>query len=516
MTAELDEEPTAPVNPLRDPQDRRLPRIAGPCSLVIFGVTGDLARKKLMPAVYDLANRGLLPPGFALVGFARRDFSNQDFAQIVHDSVKEHARTPFREEVWQQLAEGFRFVPGDLTDDEAFKRLKETVDELDVNRGTGGNHAFYLSIPPGLFPQVVQQLNEHGLTKETPGSWRRVVIEKPFGHDLKSARELNRVVESVFPPEAVFRIDHYLGKETVQNMLALRFANAMFEPVWNSHYVDHVQITMAEDIGIGGRAGYYDGIGAARDVIQNHLLQLLALIAMEEPVSFDAWSLRQEKKKLLAAVKLPERLDLHTARGQYAAGWAGGTKVKGYLQEDGIPADSATETFAALRVDVDTRRWAGVPFYLRTGKRLGRRVTEVAVMFKRAPHLPFTKTETEELGQNALVMRIQPDEGITMRFGAKVPGTMMEIRDVNMDFAYGGSFTESSPEAYERLILDVLLGDPPLFPQHTEVELGWKILDPVINYWAEHGKPEQYASGAWGPDSAHEMLARDGRAWRRP
>jgi glucose-6-phosphate 1-dehydrogenase len=516
MTAELDEETTGPVNPLRDPQDRRLPRIAGPCSLVIFGVTGDLARKKLMPAVYDLANRGLLPPGFALVGFARRDFSNQDFAQIVHDSVKEHARTPFREEVWQQLAEGFRFVPGDLTDDAAFERLRETVDELDVNRGTGGNHAFYLSIPPGLFPQVVQQLSEHGLTKENPGSWRRVVIEKPFGHDLKSARELNHVVESVFPPEAVFRIDHYLGKETVQNMLALRFANAMFEPVWNSHYVDHVQITMAEDIGIGGRAGYYDGIGAARDVIQNHLLQLLALIAMEEPVSFDAWSLRQEKKKVLAAVKLPERLDLHTARGQYAAGWAGGTKVKGYLQEDGIPPHSATETFAALRVDVDTRRWAGVPFYLRTGKRLGRRVTEVAVMFKRAPHLPFTKTETEELGQNALVMRIQPDEGITMRFGAKVPGTMMEIRDVNMDFAYGGSFTESSPEAYERLILDVLLGDPPLFPQHTEVELGWKILDPVINYWAEHGKPEQYASGAWGPDSAHEMLARDGRAWRRP
>lgn len=513
---ELYEDSAQPVNPLRDPQDRRLPRIAGPCSLVIFGVTGDLARKKLMPAVYDLANRGLLPPGFALVGFARRDFSNQDFAQIVHDSVKEHARTPFREEVWQQLAEGFRFVPGDLTDDEAFKKLRQTVDELDVNRGTGGNHAFYLSIPPGLFPQVVQQLNEHGLTKENPGSWRRVVIEKPFGHDLKSARELNRVVESVFPPEAVFRIDHYLGKETVQNMLALRFANAMFEPVWNSHYVDHVQITMAEDIGIGGRAGYYDGIGAARDVIQNHLLQLLALIAMEEPVSFDAWSLRQEKKKVLAAVKLPERLDLHTARGQYAAGWAGGTKVKGYLQEDGIPQDSATETFAALRVDVDTRRWAGVPFYLRTGKRLGRRVTEVAVMFKRAPHLPFTKTETEELGQNALVMRIQPDEGITMRFGAKVPGTMMEIRDVNMDFAYGGSFTESSPEAYERLILDVLLGDPPLFPQHTEVELGWKILDPVINYWAEHGKPEQYASGAWGPDSAHEMLARDGRAWRRP
>ena len=518
--SELADDPDTPVirpdNPLRDPQDRRLPRIAGPCSLVIFGVTGDLARKKLMPAVYDLANRGLLPPGFGLVGFARRDYTNENFAQVVHDSVKQHARTPFREDVWRQLAEGFRFVPGDLTDDTAFERLRETVEELDINRGTGGNHAFYLSIPPGLFPAVVQQLAEHGLTKETADTWRRVVIEKPFGHDLKSARELNQVVEDVFPPQAVFRIDHYLGKETVQNMLALRFANSMFEPVWNSHYVDHVQITMAEDIGIGGRAGYYDGIGAARDVIQNHLLQLLALVAMEEPVSFDAWSLRQEKKKVLNAVQLPHRLDLHTARGQYAGGWAGGVKVKGYLDEDGIPKCSGTETFAALRVDVDTRRWAGVPFYLRTGKRLGRRVTEVAVMFKRAPHLPFTKTDTEELGQNALVLRIQPDEGITMRFGAKVPGTSMEIRDVNMDFAYGGSFTESSPEAYERLILDVLLGDPPLFPQHTEVELGWKILDPVIDYWATHGKPEQYASGGWGPQSAHDMLARDGRTWRRP
>jgi len=514
---ELGEEvPAGPVNPLRDPQDRRLPRIAGPCSLVIFGVTGDLARKKLMPAVYDLANRGLLPPGFALVGFARRDYSHQDFAKVVHDSVKEYARTPFREEVWQQLSRGFRFVPGDLTDDEAFKRLRETVDDLDTARGTGGNHAFYLSIPPGLFPQVVRQLAEHGLADEIPGTWRRVVVEKPFGHDLASARELNRVVEEVFPPQAVFRIDHYLGKETVQNMLALRFANAMFEPVWNNNYVDHVQITMAEDIGIGGRSGYYDGIGADRDVIQNHLLQLLALIAMEEPVSFDAWSLRQEKKKILNAVVLPDRLDLHTARGQYGGGWAGGVKVNGYLEEEGIPKGSTTETFAALRVDVDTRRWAGVPFYLRTGKRLGRRVTEVAVMFKRAPHLPFTKTDTEELGQNALVMRIQPDEGITMRFGAKVPGTAMEIRDVNMDFAYGGSFTESSPEAYERLILDVLLGDPPLFPQHTEVELGWKILDPVIDYWASKGKPDQYASGSWGPDSAHEMLARDGRTWRRP
>ncbi|MPZ93695.1 MAG: glucose-6-phosphate dehydrogenase [Propionibacteriales bacterium] len=502
-------------NPLRDPQDRRLPRIAGPCGLVIFGVTGDLARKKLMPAVYDLANRGLLPPGFALVGFARRDWANQDFAKIVHDAVAEHARTPFREEVWRQLSEGFRFVPGDFADDVAFDRLRQTIEDLDKERGTGGNHAFYLSIPPRFFPDVVGQLKEHSLAAHDD-SWRRVVVEKPFGSDLQTARELNTVVSEVFPAESVFRIDHYLGKETVQNILAMRFANALFEPIWNTHYVDHVQITMAEDIGIGGRAGYYDAIGAARDVIQNHLLQLMALIAMEEPISFDARSLRIEKQKVLEGVRLPRRLDLHTARGQYAEGWSGGVKVPGYTAEEDIPADSRTETFAAIKLEIGSARWAGVPFYLRAGKRLGRRVTEVAVVFKRAPHLPFNETVTEALGENALVIRVQPDEGVTVRFGSKVPGTAMEIRDVSMDFAYGGSFVESSPEAYERLILDVLLGDPPLFPQHEEVELSWQILDPIIEHWAKKGSPEPYPSGTWGPASADAMLARDGRAWRRP
>jgi glucose-6-phosphate 1-dehydrogenase len=504
------------TNPLRDPRDRRLPRVAGPCALIIFGVTGDLARKKLMPAVYDLANRGLLPPGFALVGFARREWDHKAFEEVVHDAVKQYARTPFREEVWQQLAEGCRFVPGELGDDPSFERLRATIAEVDRERGTNGNHAFYLSVPPKLFPVTVRQLKQHGLVDHLPGEWRRVVIEKPFGYDLQSARELNAIVSEVFPPESVFRIDHYLGKETVQNILALRFANQLFEPIWNAHYVDHVQITMAEDIGIGGRAGYYDAIGAARDVIQNHLLQLLALTAMEEPVSFDARSLRIEKQKVLAAVQLPRRLDLHTARGQYAAGWAGGEKVRGYLEEDGIPSTSHTETYAAIKLEIDIRRWAGVPFYLRTGKRLARRVTEVAVVFKRAPHLPFAATATEELGQNTLVMRIQPDEGVTLRFGSKVPGTQMEIRDVTMDFAYGGAFTESSPEAYERLILDVLLGDSPLFPQHEEVELSWQILDPIVEFWAEQGPPEQYPSGTWGPKSADEMLARDGRSWRRP
>ena len=507
---------TPDFNPLRSPSDYRLNRIAGPSSLVIFGVTGDLSRKKLMPAVYDLANRGLLPPGFALVGFARRDWNDQDFMQVVHDSVKEYARTEFHEDVWAQLAEGIRFVSGTFDDDAAFELLKDTLDELDRERGTMGNHAFYLSIPPKAFPLVTEQLRRSGLAEQKDGQWRRVVIEKPFGSDLKTARELNAVVESVFPPDSVFRIDHYLGKETVQNILALRFANQLYEPIWNANYVDHVQITMAEDIGVGGRAGYYDGIGAARDVIQNHLLQLLALTAMEEPISFDASDLRTEKEKVLASVRLPEDLATGTARGQYAGGWQGGEKVLGFLEEDGMNPESKTETYAALRLEIDTRRWSGVPFYLRAGKRLGRRVTEIAVVFKRAPQYLFEKSQTAALGENALVIRVQPDEGVTIRFGSKVPGVGMQVRDVTMDFGYGHAFTEASPEAYERLILDVLLGDPPLFPRHEEVELSWKILDPIEEFWATQGQPEQYRPGTWGPTSADELLSRDGRNWRRP
>ncbi len=503
-------------NPLRDPDDRRLNRIAGPSSLVIFGVTGDLSRKKLMPAVYDLANRGLLPAGFSLVGFARREWKNQDFGKVVKEAVKQFARTPWNESVWKQLAENIRFVSGEFNDDAAFDRLKATIDELDAKVGTNGNHAFYLSIPPKDFTQVCQQLKRSGLADAEPDEFRRVVIEKPFGHDLESSRKLNDVVESVFPPDSVFRIDHYLGKETVQNILALRFANMLFEPLWNSNYIDHVQITMAEDIGVGGRAGYYDGIGAARDVIQNHLLQLLALTAMEEPVSFDAADLRAEKEKVLSAVRVPKDIGKHTARGQYAGGWQGGEKVTGFLQEDGMNPKSVSETYAAMRLDINTRRWAGVPFYLRAGKRLGRRVTEIAVVFKRAPQQLFAESQTSALGQNALVIRVQPDEGITIRFGSKVPGIGMQVRDVTMDFGYGHAFTEASPEAYERLILDVLLGDPPLFPRHEEVELSWKILDPIVNFWEKKGKPEQYRPGTWGPTSADEMMARDGREWRIP
>jgi glucose-6-phosphate 1-dehydrogenase len=504
------------TNPLLDSRDKRLPRIAGPCGMVIFGVTGDLSRKKLMPAIYDLANRGLLPPGFALVGFARRDWADENFAELVHDAVSEHARTLFREDVWARLSEGIRFVPGSFDDDAAFDELASTVEALDQERGTGGNHAFYLSIPPAMFPVVLKQLARTGLATQQGDQWRRVVIEKPFGHDLRSARELNEIVNDVFPEESVFRIDHYLGKETVQNILALRFANNHYEPIWNSHYVDHVQITMAEDIGLAGRAGYYDGIGAARDVIQNHLLQLLALTTMEEPLSFYPEALRCEKTKVLSATKPVEPFAETTARGQYTAGWQGGIKVPGVLEEGGFRPDSTTETFAAITLSVDTRRWAGVPFFLRTGKRLGRRVTEIAVVFKRAPHLPFESTMTQELGQNAMVIRVQPDEGVIIRFGAKVPGTAMEVRDVTMDFRYGSAFTESSPEAYERLVLDVLRGEPSLFPVNEEVELAWQILDPVLEHWAKHGKPEPYPAGTWGPPSADQMIARTGRSWRRP
>lgn len=503
-------------NPLRDPRDRRLPRVPDPCALVVFGVTGDLARKKLIPAIYDLSNRGLLPSGFALLGFARRDWGHGEFEALARSAAQQGARTPWRQEAWTRIAEAVRFVPGSFDDDAAFDTLAQTLRDLEVSHGMGGNAAFYLSIPPRAFPTVLKQMERTGMASDRESAgWRRVVVEKPFGHDLASARELNALVDSVFTAQDVFRIDHYLGKETVQNLLALRFANQLFEPIWNSHYVESVQITMAEDVGIAGRAGFYDNAGAARDVLQNHLLQLLALTAMEEPVSFDAESLRTEKKKVLEAISLPD-LATGAVRGRYIQGWLAGERVRGYLDEEGVPPTSRTETYAAVRLGVETRRWAGVPFYLRTGKRLPRRVTEIAVLLRKAPHLPFAATDTTELGNNQLVIRVQPDEGVTLRFGSKVPGSAMEVRDVSMDFLYGEAFTEGSPEAYERLILDVLLGDATLFPRNEEVEASWKVIDPIEEFWAAGGQPHDYRSGEWGPRAADELLAREGRAWRRP
>ena len=502
-------------NPLRDPQDRRLPRIPEPCALVIFGVTGDLSRKKLIPAVYDLANRGLLPPGFVVLGFARRDWGDGDFEDLARKSAQEHARTPWRDEVWARLAGNIKFVPGSFDDDAAFDTLARTLDELRDSHGIQGNAAFYLSIPPAAFPIVLKQMGRTGMAdNEKSGGWRRVVVEKPFGHDLKSACELNDLVDDVFTADDVFRIDHYLGKETVQNILALRFANNLFEPVWNSKYVDHVQITMAEDVGIGTRAGFYDSAGAARDVLQNHLMQLLALVAMEEPTSFDAAEIRTEKLKVLKAISVPKDVLADTVRGQYLPGWVAGERAKGYLEEENVPADSTTETYVAVKLGIQNRRWAGVPFYVRAGKRMPRRVTEVAVLFKKAPHLPFQPEDVEMLGHNQLVIRVQPDEGMTLKFGSKVPGTTMEVRDITMDFQYGEAFTEASPEAYERLVLDVLVGDRTLFPQAGEVEASWKVIDPMETAWSGT-VPEPYRGGEWGPRAADEMLARDGRTWRR-
>lgn len=501
-------------NPLRNPHDSRLPRIAGPSGMVIFGVTGDLAYKKLLPAIYDLANRGLLSSAFILVGFGRRDWSNQDFVDYVKQAVQDGARTPFRENVWRQLASGMEFVVGGF-DDDGFDCLAERISEVDEQRGTAGNWAYYLSIPPSFFSEVCHQLERTNMVNAQPGAWRRVIIEKPFGHNEQSARELNEIVNQVFPEESVYRIDHYLGKETVQNILALRFANSIFEPIWNARHIDHVQITMAEDIGLGGRAGYYDGIGAARDVMQNHLLQLLALVAMEEPISFTPDALRAEKVKILQATSLATPLEHSTARGQYSAGWQGSQKVQGLREEDGFDPESTTETYAACTLEINSRRWAGVPFYLRTGKRLGRRVTEIALVFKHAPHQPFAKNGAQH-GQNTVVIRVQPDEGVLMRFGSKVPGSGMEVRDVNMDFSYAEAFTEESPAAYERLILDALLDESSLFPTNKEVELSWSILDPMLEYWQHAEQPESYPAGSWGPASGDAMLARRGHAWRRP
>ncbi len=532
MIFEDEEEPYAPAaehleapagtppalvhNPLRQPHDRRLPRVPEPCALVVFGATGDLSRKKLLPAVYDLANRGLLPPDFVLLGFAREAAGDPPFEQVARTAAKEYARTAWDEEVWTRLATNIQFQPGSFDDDDAFDKLAEALSKLGYTHHLKGNAAFYLSIPPALFPTVLRQMQRTGIADETKaGGWRRVVVEKPFGHDLPSALELNKQVDTVFGADDVFRIDHYLGKETVQNLMALRFANQLFEPVWNANYVDSVQITMAEDVGIGGRAAFYDATGAARDVLQNHLLQLLALTAMEEPVEFTPDAIQTEKLKVLRAITLPQHMKHEAVRGQYDQGWQAGERVPAYLAEEGIPSGSNTETYAAVKLGIDTRRWAGVPFYLRTGKRLPRRVTEIAVLFKKAPHLPFSHTDTEELGHNQLVIRVQPDEGVTLKFGSKVPGSLMEVRDVSMDFLYGEAFTESSPEAYERLILDVLLGDSTLFPRNAEVEASWKVIDPLEKFWDTH-PPQPYRAGEWGPRAADDMLSRDGRAWRRP
>jgi len=499
---------TTQENPLLEGlQVRRTP---DPCVLTIFGASGDLTKKKLLPALYALAFRGLLPPRFAVVGVARTPESDDEFRERMKEAVQEHARDEFRDEVWEALAESMRYVATDFSDEGGEDEVARTLSELDEERGTGGNRVYYLAIPPSVFPTVVDAL---GRRRSTEG-WTRLIIEKPFGHDLESAQTLTAAIQEHFTEDEVFRIDHYLGKETVQNMLALRFANGIFEPIWNRQFIDHVQITVAESIGIEGRAGYYEQAGAIRDIFQNHLLQLLAITAMEPPIDFTAESVRNEKVKVLRSLHTPGPKSV--VRGQYGRGFVEGEEVPGYREEQGVAPDSTTDTYVAAKLYVDNWRWADTPFYVRMGKRLARRETTIAIQFKRAPHPPFEETAAEGLRPNVLIVHIQPDEGVSLAIGAKVPGQGMTIRTVHMDFLYGGAFRTGMPEAYERLILDAMLGDATLFTRTDEVEEQWKLVDAIAAAW-KRDRPSfpNYAAGTWGPPSADELLARDSRSWRR-
>jgi glucose-6-phosphate 1-dehydrogenase len=499
---------TVTENPLLE--GLRMRRTPEPCAFVIFGASGDLTQRKLLPALYSLAYRRLLPAQFSLLGVAMTAESDNEFRDRMKSAVQEHARDPFRDDIWEGLAKGMRYVATDFADDEGMGRVAEALNELDKERGTRGNRLYYLAVPPSALPTLIEQLGK----RRGAEGWTRVIVEKPFGHDRQSARELNEELGRFFREEEIFRIDHYLGKETVQNMLALRFANGIFEPIWNRQFVDHVQITVAETLGIENRAGYYEQAGAIRDIFQNHLLQLLTLTAMEPPIDFTADSVRNEKVKVLRAMHTPG--PKHIVRGQYGPGYVEGEEVTGYREEDGVARASMTETFVAAKLFVDNWRWADTPFYVRTGKRMPRRETTIAIEFKRAPHPPFEEIASEGLRPNVLIVHVQPDEGVSLEIAAKVPGQGLQLRTVHMDFLYGGTFRTGLPEAYERLILDALLGDATLFTREDEVDEQWALVDTIVASWSRD-KPAfpNYAAGTWGPPSANELLARDGREWRR-
>ena len=506
---------TTPANLLAEAEGDR---VAPPAVFVVFGASGDLTARKLIPAIESLALRRLLPGAFSVVGVARTPMSDQEFMDRTRMLVEKYGgRGDQARHVWDAFSGGFRYVAGAYDERDTYARLKEVLEELDRDRGTAENRLYYLATPSATFPIIVNGLASVGLNKPTsPDAFVRIVIEKPYGHDQESAKELDKIVHAAFDESQVYRIDHYLGKETVQNVLALRFANAIFEPIWNRRYVDHVQITVAESLGVGHRGGFYEDAGALRDIVQNHVMQVVALTAMEPPSAFDANGVRDEKVKALRAVEIIKGDDVarNVIRAQYHRGWSGGVEVNGYRDEEGVSPHSQTETYVAMRLLIDNWRWAGVPFYLRTGKCLPKRVTEVAMQFHTVPHLPFALSE--ELAPDALVLRIQPDEGITLRFGAKVPGQSFKVRSVSMDFFYEAAFLEETPEAYERLILDALIGDPTLFIRSDEVEQAWNICDPILSAWAENLAPlANYEAGTWGPNAADELLERDGRQWRK-
>ena len=499
--------PAVEPNPLLEGlQLRRRPE---PCALVIFGASGDLTQRKLMPALYSLAFRRLLPERFAIVGAARSKESDDEFRERMKEAVQQHARDEFRQDVWDELAAGMRYCTLDFGDDLGENDLIDLLTEVDAERGTEGNRVFYFAVPPSAISLLVQKI----AVRRTGKGWTRLIIEKPFGHDLASARSLNSLLTEHFDESEVFRIDHYLGKETVQNLLALRFANGIFEPIWNRQFIDHVQITVAESIGIEGRAAFYEQAGAMRDIFQNHLLQLVAITAMEPPIDFTADSVRNEKVKVLRALHTPGPKSV--VRGQYGRGFIEGEEVPGYREEDGVAQDSTVETFVAAKLYVDNWRWADTPFYVRMGKRLARRETTIAIQFKRAPHPPFEEAAAEGLRPNVLLIHVQPNEGMSLAIGAKVPGQGMSIRTVHMDFLYGSAFREGLPEAYERLILDAMLGDATLFTRADEVEEQWALVDAIVAAW-QRDRPTfpNYAAGTWGPPSADDLLHRDGRSWR--
>ena len=481
-----------------------------PCVLIVFGASGDLTRRKIFPALYALALRRLLPEKFAVVGVARTEWSDDEFRSRMEAAVREFGRDEFRQDVWDTLADATRYLASDFADDSGEDRVGHLLTELDEERGTGGNRVYYLAVPPQAMATVVRELGE----RRTTHGWTRLIVEKPFGHDLPSARELNELVHRHFSEGEVFRIDHYLGKETVQNMLALRFSNGIFEPIWNRQFIDHVQITVAESLGIEGRAAFYEQAGAIRDIFQNHLLQLVALTAMEPPIDFTADAVRNEKVKVLRALRTPGPGDV--VRGQYGRGSVEGEEVPGYREEEGVAPDSMTETYLAAQLQVDNWRWADTPFFVRTGKRLPRRETTIAIQFKRAPHLPFEETASEELRPNLLLVHVQPDEGVSLAIGAKVPGQGMRLRTVHMDFMYGGSFRTGLPEAYERLILDAMRGDATLFTRADEVDEQWTLVDAIVAAWTRD-RPSfpNYEAGTWGPPSADDLMQRTGRSWRR-
>ncbi len=503
------------VNPLREGIANRL--APEPCTLVIFGATGDLTHRKLIPALYNLAAEGALPPAINIIGFARREKTTDEFRAELEASTRKFSRTPLSDDLWKCFASSIIYHQSSFDDLEGYKNLARVMEEADKQHGTRGNRLYYLAVAPDQFPVILSNLRESGLSTAAEGSWSRVIVEKPFGTDLKSAQELNTLVNEVFPERDTYRIDHYLGKETAQNIMVMRFANSIFESLWNSHHIDHVQITAVEPLGVEGRAGYYDKSGAMRDMIQNHLLQLLTLTAMEPPTSLSADAIRDEKVKVLRSLRplKGEAVFNHVVRAQYTEGLINGQPVPGYRDAEGVPKDSTTETYVALQVNIDNWRWAGVPFFIRSAKRMPKGGSEIAITFKAVPRVLFNQNE-ESLEQNVLVIRIQPDEGISLRMSAKRPGSSLRIEQVKMDFHYGTSFGKATPEAYERLLLDAMSGDATLFARRDEVEEAWAFVDGIEDAWKTRSDDLAfYPAGSWGPAEATALAARHDVIWRR-